>query len=165
MSTSSLARQAGMSETEWKNAVKFDSTDWGWIVMSIGMAIGAGIVFLPVQVGLVGVWVFLLSAAIAYPSIYLLQRLFINTLVDSPDCDDYPSVIGGYLGKNWGFILGILYFMMSLICVFMYSTALTNDSASFLQSFGVTDGEGPGAVVVAIWCLSHNRERFSLMSK
>ena len=140
MSTSSLARQAGMSETEWKNAVKFDSTDWGWIVMSIGMAIGAGIVFLPVQVGLVGVWVFLLSAAIAYPSIYLLQRLFINTLVDSPDCDDYPSVIGGYLGKNWGFILGILYFMMSLICVFMYSTALTNDSASFLQSFGVTDG-------------------------
>ena len=68
MSTSSLARQAGMSETEWKNAVKFDSTDWGWIVMSIGMAIGAGIVFLPVQVGLVGVWVFLLSAAIAYPS-------------------------------------------------------------------------------------------------
>ena len=69
-----------------------------------------------------------------------MQRLFINTLVDSPDCDDYPSVIGGYLGKNWGFILGILYFMMSLICVFMYSTALTNDSASFLQSFGVTDG-------------------------
>lgn len=138
-STAALARQAGMTDAQWKEAVKFDSTDWGWIIMSIGMAIGAGIVFLPVQVGLVGVWVYLFSAIIAYPAIYLLQRLFINTLADSPRCEDYPSVISGYLGKNWGFLLGILYFLSILICVFMYSTALTNDSASFLFSFGVTD--------------------------
>lgn len=131
-SSAALARQAGMTDAQWKEAVKFDSTDWGWIIMSIGMAIGAGIVFLPVQVGLVGVWVYLFSAIIAYPAIYLLQRLFINTLADSPRCEDYPSVISGYLGKNWGFLLGILYFLSILICVFMYSTALTNDSASFL---------------------------------
>ena len=80
-----------MSEAQWKEAIKFDSTDRGWIIMSIGMAIGAGIVFLPVQVGLVGVWVFLLSALIAYPSIYLLQRLFINTLADSPETGDFSS--------------------------------------------------------------------------
>lgn len=42
-----------MTEQEWRKAIKFDSTDWGWIIMSIGMAIGAGIVFLPVKVGLV----------------------------------------------------------------------------------------------------------------
>lgn len=51
--------KAGMTQEEWKKAVKFDSTDWGWVIMSIGMAIGSGIVFLPVQVGLVGLWVFL----------------------------------------------------------------------------------------------------------
>lgn len=83
-SSAALARQAGMTDVEWKAAVKFDSTDWGWVIMSIGMAIGAGIVFLPVQVGLVGIWVYLFSAIIAYPAIYLLQRLFINTLADSP---------------------------------------------------------------------------------
>lgn len=38
-----------MGTLEWKEAVRFDSTDWGWVIMSIGMAIGAGIVFLPVQ--------------------------------------------------------------------------------------------------------------------
>ena len=70
-SSAALARQAGMTDAQWKEAVKFDSTDWGWIIMSIGMAIGAGIVFLPVQVGLVGVWVYLFSAIIAYPAIYL----------------------------------------------------------------------------------------------
>lgn len=36
---------------------KFDSRDWGWVVMSIGMAVGAGIVFLPVEVGIMGIWV------------------------------------------------------------------------------------------------------------
>lgn len=64
------------------------------------MAIGAGIVFLPVQVGLMGLWVFLLSSIIGYPAMYLFQRLFINTLAESPECKDYPSVISGYLGKT-----------------------------------------------------------------
>ncbi|WP_235463269.1 aromatic amino acid transport family protein [Aeromonas australiensis] len=129
-----------MGTLAWKEAVRFDSTDWGWIIMSIGMAIGAGIVFLPVQVGLMGLWVFLLSAVIGYPAMYMFQRLFINTLATSPECKDYPSVITGYLGKNWGVLLGALYFVMLVIWVFVYSTAITNDSASFLQSFGVTDG-------------------------
>ena len=68
--------RGGMSESEWREAIKFDSTDAGWIIMSIGMAIGAGIVFLPVQVGLMGLWVFLLSSIIGYPAMYLFQRLF-----------------------------------------------------------------------------------------
>lgn len=97
-------RPASMTEQEWRKAIKFDSTDWGWIIMSIGMAIGAGIVFLPVKVGLVGLWVFLVSSVIAYPAMHLFQRLFINTLAESPECKDYPSVISGYLGKNWGFL-------------------------------------------------------------
>lgn len=47
--------KAGMTATEWKAATKFDSTDWGWVIMSIGMAIGAGIVFLPVKLGVLGI--------------------------------------------------------------------------------------------------------------
>jgi serine transporter len=117
---------------------RFDKHDFGWIILSIGMAIGAGIVFLPVQAGLVGIWVFLFSALIAYPALYLFQRLFINTLATSPRCADYPEVISGYLGKNWGVLLGLLYFVMLVIWVFVYSTALTNDSASYLKTYGVT---------------------------
>ena len=109
----------GMSEEQWREATRFDGTDWGWVIMSIGMAIGAGIVFLPVKVGLVGLWVFLASSVIAYPAMYLFQRLFINTLAESPKCEDYPSVISGYLGKNWGFFLGVLYFIMLVIWVFV----------------------------------------------
>ncbi|WP_238082853.1 amino acid permease [Pseudescherichia vulneris] len=138
--TSSAAQKAGMTEQAWREAVKFDSTDTGWVIMSIGMAIGAGIVFLPVQVGLMGLWVFLLSSIIGYPAMYLFQRLFINTLAESPECKDYPSVISGYLGRNWGVLLGVLYFIMLVIWMFVYSTAITNDSASYLHTFGVTQG-------------------------
>lgn len=138
--TRSAAENSGMSEEQWRAATKFDGTDAGWVIMSIGMAIGAGIVFLPVQVSLMGLWVFLLSSVIGYPAMYLFQRLFINTLAESPECKDYPSVITGYLGKNWGILLGALYFIMLVIWMFVYSTAITNDSASYFQTFGVTEG-------------------------
>ncbi len=127
-----------LSKLQWKEATRFDSVDWGWVIMSIGMAIGAGIVFLPVQVGLTGLWVFLLSSAIGYPAMYLFQRLFVNTLADARECTDYPGVITSYLGKNWGMAIGILYFIMLVIWVFVYSTAITNDSASFIHTFGWT---------------------------
>ena len=68
------------SAAQWKIDTRFDSTDWGWIIMSFCMAIRAGIVFLPVQVGLMGLWVFILSGVIGYPAMYMFQRLFINTL-------------------------------------------------------------------------------------
>ncbi|WP_215762878.1 amino acid permease [Acetobacter sp. P1H12_c] len=119
--------------------VRFDETDLGWIVMSIGMAIGAGIVFLPVQVGLVGLWVFLLSSAIGYPGMYLFQRLFIKTLCGARESQSYPQMIASYLGKRWGLVLGLVYLMMLTIWMFVYATAITRDSASYLKSFGLTD--------------------------
>lgn len=119
-------------------ALAFTRDDIGWVIMNIGMAIGAGIVFLPVQIGLVGLWVFLASAVIGYPAMYFFQHLFIDTLVKSRECADYTGVLSGYLGKNWGAALGICYFIMLAIWVFVYSTAVTNDSASYLQTYGLT---------------------------
>ncbi|MEF2483406.1 hypothetical protein V4D09_08890 [Vibrio mimicus] len=154
-----------MSKDQWKIATKFDSTDIGWVIMSIGMAIGAGIVFLPVKVGVLGLWVFLASAVIGYPAMYLFQKLFINTLSESPKCLDYAGVISGYLGNRWGTFLGILYFIMIVIWMFVYSTAMNNDSASFLHSFGLTEGllsENPFyglALVVALVSVASRGEQ------
>lgn len=77
--------------------------------------------------------------------------LFINTLAESPECKDYPSVISGYLGKNWGVLLGALYFIMLVIWMFVYSTAITNDSASYLHTFGVT-GSCSQITPSMAWC-------------
>ncbi|WP_408634907.1 amino acid permease [Pragia fontium] len=102
------------------------------------MAIGGGIVFLPVQIGLKGIWVFTLSLILAYPAIYLLQELYLKTLSESPECEDYSSVITQYLGANWGVFLGIAYFIMLLKGMLTYSLAVTFDSASYFQTYGLS---------------------------
>ncbi len=121
-------------------SIPFTRYDFGWVILCIGMAIGSGIVFMPVQVGIKGIWVFITSVIISYPAIYLLQSLYLKTLSESEDCQDYTNVITQYLGKNWGFWLGIAYFLMLLHGMFSYSLAVTFDSASYIQTFGLTEG-------------------------
>ncbi|EMO7837567.1 transporter [Morganella morganii] len=118
--------------------IPFTSYDVGWVIMCIGMAIGGGIIFLPVQIGLKGIWVFTLSVVITYPALYMMQSLYLKTLSQSPECKDYSSVITYYLGKNWGFFLGVAYFIMLLKGMLTYSLAATFDSASYLNTFGIT---------------------------
>lgn len=120
------------------NKIPFTTYDAGWVILCIGMAIGGGIIFLPVQIGLKGIWVFALSVLIAYPALYMMQSLYLKTLSQSPECKDYSGVITFYLGKNWGFFLGVAYFIMLLKGMLTYSLAATFDSASYFQTFGIT---------------------------
>lgn len=82
---------------------------------------------------------FALSVVITYPAIFVLQKLYLRTLSEAKECTDYTSVITQYLGKNWGVFLGVAYFLMLLKGMTAVSIAITNDSASFLQTFGITD--------------------------
>lgn len=138
-SAAKYAAQAGMTELEWKQATKLEAKDIGWVILFVGVAVGAGIVFLPVQVGLSGVWVYLLAAVVGYPVLYYQQRIYLNVLASAHDSKDFSEAISTYKGENWGFILGILYFFQIAILIFLYSTALNNDSATFLMTFKVTD--------------------------
>lgn len=52
----------------------FDSFDWGWLVISFGMALGAGIVLVPVTVGVSGIFIYLISALFAYPAIFYFKN-------------------------------------------------------------------------------------------
>ncbi|MFW5490005.1 MAG: hypothetical protein ACNI3A_16525 [Desulfovibrio sp.] len=120
--------------------MKMTSKDWGWVAVNIGMGIGAGIVFLPIQAGLVGLWTFLLAILLAYPALYLFQRMYINTLIESRDASDYTTTIREYLGSKAAAILGIIYFVMLMIWLCVYSETVTNDSASYIQAAGLTKG-------------------------
>lgn len=120
--------------------VPFTRYDIGWVILCIGMAIGAGIVFLPVQVGITGVWVFAASVVLAYPALYMMQKLYLQTLSGSAECENYAGIITQYFGKNWGIFLAVVYFFMLLKGMLTYSLAVTFDTAKYLQSFGVTTG-------------------------
>lgn len=132
--------QTGANANSDLKKIPFTKYDAGWVVLCIGMAIGSGIVFMPVQVGIKGIWVFIAAALLSYPAIYWLQNLYLRTLSESEECEDYASVITQYLGKNWGVVLGIAYFLMLLHGMFSYSLAVTFDSASYIKTFGITEG-------------------------
>lgn len=61
-------------------------------------------------------------------------------LVELLECKDYLSVISGYLGKNWGILLGVFYFVMLVIWMFVYFIVIINDSVFYLYIFGVMEG-------------------------
>ncbi len=54
----------------------FTRYDFGWVLLCIGMAIGAGTVLMPVQIGLKGIWVFITAAIIAYPATWVVQDIY-----------------------------------------------------------------------------------------
>lgn len=132
--------QTGANANSDLKKIPFTKYDAGWVVLCIGMAIGSGIVFMPVQIGIKGIWVFIAATLLSYLAIYWLQNLYLRTLSESEECEDYASVITQYLGKNWGVALGIAYFLMLLHGMFSYSLAVTFDSASYIKTFGLTEG-------------------------
>lgn len=133
-----MDNSSDISECTVSDKIPFTTYDAGWVILCVGMAIGGGIIFLPVQIGLKGIWVFSFSVMIAYPALYMMQSLYLKTLSQSPECKDYSGVITYYLGKNWGFFLGVAYFIMLLKGMLTYSLAATFDSASYFQTFGIT---------------------------
>lgn len=64
------AQAAGITVDEWKAETKFSGIDLGWVILCVGMSLGAGIVFLPIQVGLSGLLIFALVALVGYPIAY-----------------------------------------------------------------------------------------------
>lgn len=119
----------------------FTKYDFGWVLLCIGMAIGAGTVLMPVQIGLKGIWVFITAFIIAYPATYIVQDIYLKTLSESETCNDYTDIISHYLGKNWGVFLGVIYFLMIIHGIFIYSLSVVFDSASYIKTFGLTDAD------------------------
>ncbi|MBJ8874308.1 transporter [Citrobacter koseri] len=122
-----------------KHRIPFTTYDLGWVILCIGMAIGAGIIYMPIQAGVKGIWVFVASISLSYPAIYWLQDLYLKTLTQTPACDSYAEIITQYLGKNWGGLLGVAYFLMLLMGILNYAMSLVNDSAAYLHSYHITD--------------------------
>lgn len=127
------------SDKPASQTLPFTRYDFGWVLLCIGMAIGAGTVLMPVQIGLKGIWVFITASLIAYPATWIVQDIYLKTLSESETCNDYTDVISHYLGKNWGVFLGVIYFLMIIHGIFIYSLSVVFDSASYIRTFGLTD--------------------------
>ncbi len=125
-------------EASPREKIPFNAYDAGWVVLCIGMAIGSGVVFMPLQMGVKGFWVSVVALLLCYPAVHYLSNLYIRSLSASGQCSDYAGIIAEYLGKNWGAVLSVAYFLTLLKGMLAYSTTITHDTASYLQVFGFT---------------------------
>ncbi|WP_150465630.1 aromatic amino acid transport family protein [Francisella sp. SYW-2] len=121
-----------------RNLANFDKFDFGWLVVSIGMAVGAGIVLVPVSVGVVGFVVFVVSILIAYPGIYLFQKLYIETLFATKQPKTYKDTVAELLGSKWAIFLGAVYLLMMLTWTIIYAEVVAKSLAAYLYMFDIS---------------------------
>ncbi|MBK2267344.1 serine permease [Francisella philomiragia] len=118
------------------NMTKFD---FEWLSINFGMAIGAGILMVPVSIGVVGLPLFIVAVLITYPGIYLLQRLYIRTLFASKEPKVYSEVIKEILGDQAEVLLSITYLIMMLIWTTIYAEVIAQTFSDYAYSFNLTN--------------------------
>ncbi len=105
---------------------------FSWVLALFGTAVGAGILFLPIQVGQSGFWVLLLVTVLIYPTIYLGHSLYALIPSRAADGVDFFAAVGRWLPRWSGLLLHLLFIGWLLILLIAYSISLTNDLGAFL---------------------------------
>ncbi|MBZ7986936.1 SLC5/6 family protein [Campylobacter canadensis] len=116
-----------------KNKVKLSTTDFKWVLSLFGTAIGAGVLFLPINAGLDGLIPLLVILLLAYPMTYLAHRNLCRFVLSNPNANnDITMVAQDYFGKFGGFLVTVLYFFAILPILLVYSANLTTTLIEFL---------------------------------
>lgn len=114
------------------------------------MAIGAGTVLMPVQIGLTGIWVFIVAFIIAYPATYIVQDIYLKTLSESETCNDYTDIISHYLGKKLGRISWRHLFSDDYSRHIYLFLIRGFDSASYIKTFGLTEADLSQSIIYKV---------------
>jgi serine transporter len=100
-----------------------------WSFALYGTAVGAGTLFLPIQLGSSGTIVLLLTALVAWPMTYWPHKALSQFIISAPidgRGDGITAAVKSYYGKKVGNILTILYFIAFLVIILIYAVAITN---------------------------------------
>ncbi len=113
-----------------------------WIFTLFGTAVGAGILFLPIQAGLGGIWVLIAASLLAYPLVYPSQHLYSRIINNTPKPVDYTGAVKLFLGKKTGMLINILFVIFLFLLLLAYSIGLNNDLGDFFYHNNIT-GSNP----------------------
>ena len=113
-------------------------SEWSWILTLFGTAVGAGILYLPVQVGLTGLYSFTLLSVFLFPLIYYSHKTVVTMLLSEPGESDYAKVLASRFGHFFGEGIVIVYFLTFYVLLFSYLVGLIANLADFLVNMGVT---------------------------
>ncbi len=124
---------------------KWQSQDTVWMLGLYGTAIGAGVLFLPIDAGLGGLWPLLTMLILAFPMTYLSHRALCRFVLSGSSAkDDITEVVEEHFGKFSGRVITLLYFFAIWPLLLMYAVAITNTTESFIvHQLGFTAPQEP----------------------
>lgn len=119
-----------------------------WIISLFGTAVGAGILFLPINAGGFGFWPLLIATVLIGPMTFLSHRALSRMMSASPKPGvDITGVVTSYFGQGAGAVISVLYFLAVYPIVLIYGVSITNTVDSFI----VNQLDGPS---IPRWLLS-----------
>ncbi|WP_264406241.1 aromatic amino acid transport family protein [Vibrio owensii] len=107
--------------------------DTHWVLSLFGTAVGAGILFLPINLGIGGFWPLVVMAILAYPMTYLAHRGLARFVLSSKIKNaDFTDVVEEHFGAKAGRSISLLYFLSIFPILLIYGVGITNTVDSFM---------------------------------
>lgn len=112
-----------------------------WSFALYGTAVGAGTLFLPIQLGAAGAVVLFITALVAWPLTYWPHRALCQFILSA---NTHASVgitgaVSHYYGKKIGNLITALYFVAFFVVVLIYAVAITNSLAEQISHYRPVD--------------------------
>lgn len=111
---------------------KWGSSDTVWMLSLYGTAIGAGVLFLPINAASGGLIPLLVMAILAFPMTFFSHRALCRFVLIGK-ASDITIVVEQQFGKQLGYLITLLYCFSIYPILLMYSVSLTNTIESFIQ--------------------------------
>lgn len=109
-------------------------TDTMWMLGLYGTAIGAGVLFLPINAGVGGMIPLIIMAILAFPMTFFAHRgLTRFVLSGKKPGEDITEVVEEHFGIGAGKLITLLYFFAIYPILLVYSVAITNTVESFMS--------------------------------
>ncbi|QQX81072.1 HAAAP family serine/threonine permease [Shewanella sp. KX20019] len=160
-------QEVAQNEVAATNTLPWTRQDTTWMLSLFGTAVGAGILFLPINAGMGGFWPLVLMAAIIGPMTYLAHRGLSRFVCSSnKPGSDITDVVEEHFGVGAGKAITMLYFFAIYPIVLIYGVGITNTVDSFIVNQLGMDSPPrfilSGALIIAMMSVMVAGEKFML---
>ena len=112
----------------------YKSFSFTWALSLFGTAVGAGVLFLPINAGMGGFWPLIIMTILVGPRTYFAHRGLARFVLSSKNPgQDITYVVQEHFGKTGGRLITLLYFLAIYPILLIYGVGITNTVLSFMQ--------------------------------
>ncbi|TWI64613.1 serine transporter [Desulfobotulus alkaliphilus] len=110
-----------------------------WILTLFGTAVGAGILYLPLQAGISGVWAMVFLSLFILPVIYYSHTSVIRLLAVEKANLDYAGVVAHFLGRFAGLLVVAVFFLTFYAVLLSYILGLNANLGAYFVHTGIAE--------------------------